>query len=60
MAAMGHGQSAPPPLDKYYPKINPKLRDVIHKCMEPDPETRFQSMKLVLNAIRTVKNEDAK
>ena len=37
-AAMGHGQSKPPPLEKYYPKINPTLRDVIHKCMEAEAE----------------------
>ena len=55
---MGHGQSKPLPLDKYYPKIHPTMRDVIHKCMQPDPEKRFASMKLVLNAIKTVKHED--
>lgn len=58
LAAMGHGQSKPPSLDKYYPKIHPTLRDVIHKCMEPDPEKRFQSMRLVYNAIRSIKHED--
>jgi serine/threonine-protein kinase len=58
LAAMGHGQSKPPSLDKYCPKIHPTLRDVIHKCMEPEPDRRFQSMKLVLNAIRTVKHEE--
>lgn len=58
LAAMGHGQSKPPSLDKFYPKIHPTLRDVIHKCMAPDPDQRFQSMKLVLNAIRMVKHED--
>jgi eukaryotic-like serine/threonine-protein kinase len=60
LAAMGHGQSKPPSLDKYYPKIHPTLRDVIHKCMEPDPDKRFQTMKQLLNSIRTVKHESAK
>ncbi|HYO24214.1 MAG TPA: serine/threonine-protein kinase [Lacipirellulaceae bacterium] len=60
LAAMGHGQSKPVPLDKYYPKVHPTLRDVIHKCIEPDPEKRFSSMKLVLNAIRGLKHEDVK
>lgn len=59
-AAMGHGQSKPAPLEKLYPKIDPRLRDVIHKCIQPEPEARFQSMKLVLNAIRSVKHEDVK
>jgi serine/threonine-protein kinase len=57
-AAMGHGQSKPIPLDKHYPTINPKLRDAIHKCMEAEPEKRFQSMKSFLQAIRGVKHED--
>jgi serine/threonine protein kinase len=60
LAAMGHGQSKPTPLEKYYPKVHPTVRDVIHKCIEPDPDKRFASMKLVLNALRTVKHEDAK
>ncbi len=60
LSAMGHGQSKPTPLEKYYPKIHPTLRDVIHKCIEPDADKRFQSMKLVVNALRSVKHEDAK
>jgi eukaryotic-like serine/threonine-protein kinase len=60
MAAMSNAQSLPKPLDAYYPKINPKLRDIIHKCLEPEPEKRFQSMKLLMNALRSVKHEDAK
>lgn len=59
MAAMGHGQSKPAPLEKYYPKINPALRAVIHKCIEPEPEKRIQSMKVVLNTLRGLKHEDA-
>lgn len=58
LAAMGHGQSKPQPLDKHYPTIHPTLRDAIHKCIAPEPSQRFQSMKLVLNAIRGVKHED--
>jgi len=60
LAAMGHGQTKPARLEKYYPKIHPRLRDVIYKCLEPEPDQRFQSMKLVLNAMRSVKHEDAK
>ena len=58
-AAMGHGQSEPIPLDKHYPTINPRLRDIIQKCLETEPEKRFQSMKLLLNAMRGIKSEDA-
>ena len=60
LAAMGHGQTKPAPLEKYYPKVHPTLRDAIHKCIEPEPEKRFQSMKQFLNAIRLLKHEDAK
>ncbi|WP_428307628.1 serine/threonine protein kinase [Lacipirellula sp.] len=59
LAAMGNGQSAPVPLEKHCPKINPILRDAIHKCLEPEPEKRFQSMKVLLNAIRAAKSETA-
>ena len=58
LSAMGHGVAAPTPLEKYYPKIHPTLRAAILKCMEPEPEQRFASMKQFINAIRTVKHED--
>ncbi len=58
-AAMSHGQSAPPPLKKYYPKINPTLEAAIHKCMESEPENRFQSISQFLKAIARLKHEDA-
>ena len=57
LAAMGNGQSAPTPIEKHCPKINPAIRDAIHKCLEPEAEKRFQSMKLLLNAIRNAKSE---
>jgi serine/threonine protein kinase len=60
MAAMSHGQSSPASVDKFYPKIHPRIRDLIHKCIEPDPENRIQSMKLVLNTLRGLKHEDVK
>ena len=59
LAAMGNGQSAPVPLEKHCPKINPILRDAIHKCLEPEAEKRFNSMKTLLNAIRSAKSETA-
>ena len=57
LAAMGNGQSAPTPIEKHCPKIHPTIRDVIHKCLEPEAEKRFQSMKLLLNAMRSAKSE---
>ena len=58
-AAMAHGLSAPPPLRKFYPKINPTLEAAIHKCMEAEPENRFPSMTQFLKAICRLKHEDA-
>ena len=58
-AAMAHGLSAPPPLSKYYPKINPTLEAAIHKCMESEPENRFPSITQYLKAISRLKHEDA-
>ena len=58
-AAMAHGLSAPPPLRKYYPKINLILEAAIMKCMEAEPNNRFLSMTQFLKAIKGLKHEDA-
>jgi serine/threonine-protein kinase len=57
-AAMAHGQSAPPPLRKFYPKIHPTLEAAIHKCMESEPENRFQTITQYLKAISRLQHED--
>jgi serine/threonine-protein kinase len=58
-AAMAHGLSEPPPLSKFYPKINKTLEAAIHKCMESSPENRFQNIPQFLKAISRLKHEDA-
>jgi serine/threonine-protein kinase len=58
-AAMAHGLSAPPPLRKFSPKIDPTLEAAIHKCMESEPTDRFPSISHLLKAISRVKHEDA-
>jgi serine/threonine-protein kinase len=58
-AAMAHGLSDPPPLRKFYPKVNPVIEAAIHKCMEANPDDRFSSMTQFLKAIARVKHEDA-
>ena len=58
-AAMAHGLSAPPPLRKYYPKIDPTLEAAIHKCMESEADKRFPTVAQFLKAINRVKHEDA-
>jgi len=60
LAAMGHGQSKPQPLEKHCPNVDPKLSDAIHKCIAAEPDQRFQSMKSFLQAIRGVKHENVK
>jgi serine/threonine-protein kinase len=58
-AAMAHGLSDPPPLRKFYPKVNPALEAAIHKCMEANPDNRFPSMSQFLKTISRLKHEDA-
>jgi serine/threonine-protein kinase len=58
-AAMAHGMSAPPPLRKFYSKINPTLEAAIHKCMESNPDERFQTITQFLKAISRVKHDEA-
>jgi serine/threonine-protein kinase len=57
-AAMAHGLSAPPPLSRFYPKINPTLEAAIHKCMEAEAEKRFSNISQFLKAISRLKHED--
>jgi serine/threonine-protein kinase len=58
-AAMSHGMSAPPPLKKFYPQVHPALEAAIHKCMEAEPDNRFQSISQFLKAISRLQHEDA-
>jgi serine/threonine protein kinase len=58
-AAMSHGITDAPPLRKFYPKIHPTLEAAIHKCMESDPNNRFQNIAQFLKAISRLKHEDA-
>jgi serine/threonine protein kinase len=58
-AAMTHGMSAPPPLSKYYPKIDKTLETAIHKCFEAEPDNRFQTISQFLKAVARLKHEDA-
>ncbi len=59
VAAMAHGMSSPPPLRGHYPKIHPTLAAAIHKCMEANPEHRFQNITQFLKTISRLKHEDA-
>jgi serine/threonine-protein kinase len=57
-AAMAHGLTDAPPLRKFYPKIQPALEAAIHKCMEAEPDNRFQNIAQFLKAISRLKHED--
>jgi serine/threonine-protein kinase len=57
-AAMSHGMSEPPPLRKFYQKIDPVLEAAIHKCMEAEPDKRFPTITQFLKAISRLKHED--
>lgn len=59
LAAMSHGASKPKPVADHYPKIDPRLDAAILKCIENDPDERFQSVDDFLKAIRQLKSEDA-
>lgn len=57
-AAMSHGASKPAPISDHYPNIDPRLEAAILKCIENDPEDRFQTVGDFLTAIKTLKSED--
>jgi serine/threonine-protein kinase len=59
LAAMSHGQTLPPPMEKYCPSIHPTLSTAIARCIASEPEGRFQSMDDFLKAIRRVEHENA-
>jgi serine/threonine-protein kinase len=59
LAAMSHGQTAPPPLEKYRRTIHPTLSASILKCIAADPDERFPSLEEFLKSIRRVEHEDA-
>ena len=59
VAAMAHGLSEPPPLRKFYPTVHPTLEAAIHKCIESEPEKRFQSISQFLKAVARLTSEEA-
>ncbi len=59
LAAMSHGQSAPPAIELAYPSIHPTLSAAILKCLEASPDNRPESMEEFLRSIRPIQHEDA-
>ncbi|MEZ6111039.1 MAG: serine/threonine-protein kinase [Pirellulaceae bacterium] len=58
LAALAHDTSAPKSILEWRPSLNKSLADAIMKCMEPNPDKRFQSMESFLQAIRGVEQDD--
>lgn len=58
LAAMSHGASDAPPLAKFYPKIEPKLAEIIHQCIENEPSNRPPNMEAVVKSLKRIKSED--
>lgn len=59
MAALSHDTIPVTPITDHVPDMDPKLARAVHKCMEVDPDQRFESCKAFLAAIRSVKSERA-
>jgi serine/threonine-protein kinase len=59
-AALVHDSMAPDDIREHRPNLNPKLAEMIHKCLAVDPAKRLSSCKLFLATIRDMKTEDVK
>jgi serine/threonine-protein kinase len=57
-AAMSHANQPPAPIQRYRPKINPKLAKAIHSCLEREPASRCASMDMFLKMIKGIESED--
>ena len=53
--ALLHDSKEPVPLATAQPRINPKLADVIHRCMSPKPEGRPQDIPTLQRALSQIK-----
>lgn len=49
-----HMIERPAPITTKYPKINPKLNDLIMQCVEPDPSDRPESMRKVAEQLNLI------
>ncbi len=52
--ARQHLQATPPPLDDARTPLPPGLEDMVMRCLEKDPDDRFESMEEVIEALITL------
>ncbi|APR85539.1 Serine/threonine protein kinase PrkC, regulator of stationary phase [Minicystis rosea] len=57
---MAHVNDPLPPMRGVNPKIqaSPTMENIVYRCLEKEPNKRFNSMKDLLNALKRVGNED--
>ena len=57
---MAHVNDPLPPLRQVNPKLmaSPTMENIVYRCLEKEPNKRFNSMKDLLNALKRVGNED--
>jgi eukaryotic-like serine/threonine-protein kinase len=59
LVAMKHAEHEPVEIERYRPQINPRLAEIITRCIQRQPDKRFASMKLFEKALESVESEDA-
>jgi hypothetical protein len=50
-----HVHTEPPPLEQLDPKCPPALRALIHRCLQKDPDARYENPDELLKAIQTAR-----
>jgi eukaryotic-like serine/threonine-protein kinase len=57
---MAHVNDPLPPMRQVNPKLqaSPTMENIVNRCLEKEPNKRFNSMKDLLNALKRVGNED--
>ncbi len=58
LVAMKHAEHAPVEIQRYRPKLHPKLAAAIHKAIERNPDARFATMKDFVKALEGVEAEE--
>lgn len=57
LAALNHDTSNPRNILEYRPDLDPILAELIMKCVQPNPQSRIQSMDQLVRSLRGVESE---